>query len=139
MKKQRYIVEIEMPDGDFISAGWLKDLIQTDCDVEDEGGEKITVRVQETSLPSNLDDAAEDCIQGLIPEAELPATTPFALEYVIEMLYKTFKAGAEWMAGQGETVEGYIAGTNKVAAILAIPRKEHNKGDKVVVQIRKKQ
>ena len=58
MKKQRYIVEIEMPDGDFISAGWLKDLIQTDCDVEDEGRKKVTV--QETSLPSNLDEAAED-------------------------------------------------------------------------------
>ena len=51
MKKQRYIVEIEMPDGDFISAEWLKDLIQKDCDVEDEGREKITVQVQETSFP----------------------------------------------------------------------------------------
>ena len=43
MKKQRYIVEIEMPDGDFISAGWLIDLIQTDCNVEDEGRMKVTV------------------------------------------------------------------------------------------------
>lgn len=57
------------------------------------------------SLPSDLDEAAEDCIQGLITEAELPATTPFALEYVIEMLYKTFKAGAEWMAGQGVSMQ----------------------------------
>lgn len=58
MKKQRYIVEIEMSDGDFISAGWLKDLIQTDCDVEDEGRQKVTV--QETSLPSNLDGDLEE-------------------------------------------------------------------------------
>lgn len=57
MKKQRYIVEIEMSDGDFISAGWLKELIQTDCNVEDEGRHKVTV--QETSLPSNLDEATE--------------------------------------------------------------------------------
>lgn len=58
MKKQQYIVEIEMPDGDFISVGWLKDLIQTDCDSEDENRQKVTV--QETSLPSSLDETAEE-------------------------------------------------------------------------------
>ena len=46
--------------------------------------------------------------------------------------------GAEWAFGQGETVEGFIAGTNQTSAVLAIPRGEYVKGDKVIVQIRKK-
>jgi len=50
MKKQRYIVEIEMPEGDFISAGWLKDLIQADCDVEDSGRQKVEVKELENTL-----------------------------------------------------------------------------------------
>jgi len=44
MKKQRFIVEIEMPDGDFISAEWLKDLIQCDCDTEDSDRQKVEVK-----------------------------------------------------------------------------------------------
>jgi hypothetical protein len=97
--------------------------------------------LMQPSLPSNLDEAAEDCIQGLIPEAELPATTLFALEYVIEMLYKTFKAGAEWLAGQGETVEGEVVkdiDNNLRVTTKGFSGKEAKFGDKVVVQIRKK-
>ena len=91
----------------------------------------FVIKNYKPSLPSNIDEAAEDG-WALYEYRESP-----------KGLYSTcyidgFKSGAEWMAGQGETVEGYIAGTNEVAAILAIPRKEHNKGDKVVVQIRKK-
>lgn len=85
---------------------------------------RIIDGIKEPSLPSNLDVAAWK-FSMLNPD------------YQMNRL-ESFKAGAEWMAGQGETVEGYIAGINEVAAILAIPRKEHNKGDKVVVQIRKK-
>ena len=43
MKTQKYIVTIEIPDGDMISPGWIKDLIQADCDVEDEGRQKVSV------------------------------------------------------------------------------------------------
>ena len=43
MKIQKYIVTIEMPDGDMISPGWLKDLIQGDCDAEDENRSKVFV------------------------------------------------------------------------------------------------
>ena len=90
------------------------------------------VRKYQPSLHSNLDEAAED--SWAVYEYRESPRGLYSTCYV-----DGFKAGAEWMAGQGETVEGYIAGTNEVAAILAIPRKEHNKGDKVVVQIRKKQ
>ena len=98
MKKQRYIVEIEMPDGDFISAEWLKDLIQKDCDVEDEGREKITVQVQETSLPSNLDEAAEKYFENILANNE-------DLQDAIE---DASKSGAEWMAVQGVKLHGRI-------------------------------
>ena len=90
------------------------------------------VRKYQPSLHSNLDEAAED--SWAVYEYRESPRGLYSTCYV-----DGFKAGAEWMAGQGETVEGYIAGINEVAAILAIPRKEHNKGDKVVVQIRKKQ
>ena len=114
---EKLIAEIERRlkryDPDYTNAGSeLKELISF-----------ITSLQQERpSLPSNLDEAAENC-------------TYCEHAYARE----SFKEGAEWAARQGETVEGYIAGINEVAAILAIPRKEHNKGDKVVVQIRKKQ
>ena len=41
--------------------------------------------------------------------------------------------------GQVEIVEGFIAGTNQTVAVLAIPRGKYVKGDKVTVQIRKKE
>lgn len=44
MKTQKYIVEIEMPDGDYISAGWLQDLIECDCNVEDKRRHKVSVK-----------------------------------------------------------------------------------------------
>lgn len=100
MKKQRYIVEIEMPNGDFISAGWLKELIQTDCDVEDESRKKVTV--QETSIPSNLDEA----FRSFMNSTEYPP----ANQDEERMALDAFKAGAEWMAGQGVTCEGVIFG-----------------------------
>lgn len=122
MKKQRYIVEIEMPDGDFISAGWLKDLIQTDCDVEDESRKKVTV--QETSISSNLDEAAEKYSQTRNPYGK-----------------KAFKAGAEWMAGQGVTKEVVIGMTTEEISInvsqQTLDKLDLCPGDKVIVQIRK--
>lgn len=43
MKTQKYTVEIEMPDGDYISPGWLQDLIEFDCNMEDGKRCKVTV------------------------------------------------------------------------------------------------
>lgn len=176
MKKQRYIVEIEMPDGDFISAGWLKDIIQTDCDVEDESRKKVTV--QETSIPSNLDEAAGEYSERFQDEKDkLYAFHGFrdgamwrdsqaqrlsndvdgaaedmlddaAYDWVMgnfgnpkESLFdfdcRCFKAGAEWMAGQGYTQEG-IARPDDDEIWVNLKNTDIKDGDKVVVQIRKK-
>ncbi len=45
MRTQKYIVEIEMPDGDYIGAHFIQDAIQDMCDVEDEG--RVWVKVKE--------------------------------------------------------------------------------------------
>jgi len=44
MKKERYIVEIEMPDGDAASSTYIHDVIQSDCDIEDEDRWKVSVK-----------------------------------------------------------------------------------------------
>jgi len=44
MKKERYIVEIEMPEGDAASSMYIHDVIQSDCDIEDEGRWKVSVK-----------------------------------------------------------------------------------------------
>ena len=44
MKKEKYIVEIEMPDGDAASSMYIQDVIQSDCDIEDEGRWKVSVK-----------------------------------------------------------------------------------------------
>ena len=43
MKTERYIVEIEMPDGDGASPLWLRDVLQSDANIEDEGRWKVLV------------------------------------------------------------------------------------------------
>jgi len=50
MKTLKYIVEITMLQGDDISAQWLEDLIQSDCDVEDKGRQKVVVKKIEESV-----------------------------------------------------------------------------------------
>ena len=44
MKKEKYIVEIEMPDGDSASPTWVRDTLQAEADVEDEGRWKVSVK-----------------------------------------------------------------------------------------------
>lgn len=44
MKTEKYIVEIEMPDGDGASSSWVCDTLQSECDIEDEGRWKIAVK-----------------------------------------------------------------------------------------------
>ena len=53
MKKERYIVEIEMPDGDAASSTYIHDVIQSDCDIEDEDRWKVSVK--EYWKPSNME------------------------------------------------------------------------------------
>jgi hypothetical protein len=92
MKIQKYIVTIEMPDGDMISSGWLKDLIQTDCNIEDEGRDKVFVEeLSEPELPSNLDEAAI--------QAHIRLEDGEGLSFL-----NIFKAGAEWQMEQVVTL-----------------------------------
>ena len=145
MKKQRYIVEIEMPDGDFISAGLIKDIIQTDCDVEDEG--RMKVIVQETSLPSNMDEAALEVYPKMSrlsePHGVIPADNKtHYLGDANEENRAAFKSGAKWMADQGSSYEGVIYGDHEVLVggypiefrDFFLPFKNC---DKVIVQIRR--
>ena len=61
MKTEKYIVEIEMPEGDDVSSLWVEDVLQTDADVEDEGRWKVTVKEHwkpNEELLDNLNNAA---------------------------------------------------------------------------------
>ena len=100
MKKQIYIVEIDMPDGDFVSSGWLQDLIQQDLDLEEDKNRQ-TVSVREISLPSDLDEAAEEYVKDYgYTEDDYKRERIIAEEH--------FKAGAKWMAGKYEKIEGEL-------------------------------
>ena len=102
-----------------------------------------TLEVREVDLPSNVDEAAESAS---------------AVEFYVSPQWRKagenlFKAGAEWMAGQGVTIEknvGQIEGIInnhtiyhngfEVSEIDApiLNSKEIGYGDKVIVQVRKK-
>ena len=88
--------------------------------LERELGKKVA------SLPTNLDEAAwKYADDSCFDDPEFTAT----------ML--AFKAGAEWMAGQGYTKEG-IARPDDCEIWVNMTGTDINDGDKVVVQIRKK-
>ena len=54
-------------------------------------------------------------------------------------LSDAFKAGAEWMAGQGETIDGEILTTSDYGwETIRIPKKLYPLGTKVTIQIRRK-
>lgn len=87
----------------------------------------------EAEKPESLDEAAEEFgkRQGV---------------YLAPFGRKFFKAGAEWMAGQGysEVADVWSFGKNGIPAIFVddamyLPGIEFKPGDKVIVQIRKKQ
>lgn len=81
------------------------------------------------SFPSNLDEAAEEYFEqyNYMPKG-----------FVIN----AFKAGAEWMAGQGVTKEAVIGMATKDIELnvsgQVLDKLELGPGDKVIVQIRKK-
>ena len=81
-------------------------------------------------LPSNLDEAAEE--YALDVKAK-----PFG-----NLVKEAFKAGAEWMAEQGETKEAVIGMATEEISInvsqQTLDELDLCPGDKVVVQIRKK-
>lgn len=89
---------------------------------------------------SNLDEAAEKYSENILANNE-------DLQDAIE---DAFKAGAEWMAGQGDTVEGVFKAGDPGYPDVRMGKQysiEHilckpggiEPGDEVIVQIRKKQ
>ena len=84
---------------------------------------------EQPSLPSDLDEAAEEYSRKK------------AVKYYGNTFY-AFKAGAEWMAGQGETHETEIVSRinarGLLPAVTCLVDNSYKEGDKVVVQIRKK-
>lgn len=92
--------------------------------------------LSQPSLPSNLDEAAEDS-WAVYEYRESPKglySTCYVDGYV-----DGFQAGAEWMAGQGETIDGEILTTSDYGwETIRIPKKLYPLGTKVTIQIRKK-
>ena len=87
---------------------------------------------EQPSLPSNLDEAAKEYMRNYIPFDQCDSRD----------IIRTFKAGAEWMAGQGVTKEAVIGMATEEISIN-VSQETLNEldlcpGDKVVVQIRKK-
>ena len=87
------------------------------------------------SLPSNLDEAEFNYVKSL---ENAPADQGEEL-----MICEAFKAGAEWMAGQGYTVDGMVICDKELTRgykdiAMSIPD-ELKVDDKVTIQIRKRQ
>lgn len=93
----------------------------------------LAVGNNKPSLPSNLDEAAENS-WAVYEYRESPRG-----------LYSTcyldgFKAGAEWMAGQGHTVEGTFHHSCGYPSVIELKTYIRDyEGADVIVQIRKKQ
>lgn len=91
----------------------------------------IETLMQQLSLPSNLDEAADAIVDGW-------------LENNREGWYKDLViAGAEWMAGQGESITADVVEFNGGKMLsydgeFAKLVQKRSFGDKVIVQIRKK-
>jgi len=103
--------------------------------------------LQQPSIPSNVDEAAEEYGRKEYSHAihfwdeGLSKNKP---EVMKEDFVNSFKAGAEWMAGQGVTVDGVITKVGykldvETTEYILPEESEFERGDKVIVQIRKKQ
>ena len=92
---------------------------------------KIAIEVlSQLSLPSDLDDAAEAHRRKVY----------WGDSEMCQFVREVFKSGAEWVAGQGETIDGEIITTSDYGwETIRIPKKLYPLGTKVTVQIRKKQ
>ena len=93
-------------------------------------------------LPSNLDEAAEGYVQTLCDRADDNLRIDTTLQ-------SAFKAGAEWMARQGETKRGVATQDHFIQfaddtyidldpTMKLIPAFKLKDAEKIVVQIRKK-
>ena len=92
--------------------------------------------IEQPSLPSNLDEAAEEYADSMGLKGFDKVRT-----------ISDFKAGAEWMAGQGIYADAEVCKLAEHAWVTPIDEKQLRRdlydnfvaGDEVIVQIRKKQ
>ena len=125
--RQRFIVEIEMPEWNQIPSQWIEDHIKEICDIEESKGQKISVR--EITVRDDVDEAAKEYVKNH-DKNSISKT----------LCAEDFKAGAEWAFGQGvsfDTTVGWFDGKT----IMDWPEDitdSFELGDKVIVQIRKK-
>ena len=94
-----------------------------------------TYNLSQPSLTSNLDDAAEKTSQSAYSE---PTADGFAKRSFFK---RGFKAGAEWMAGQGQTFGAHVDNGCAIASGVELPVvlwDTYEDGDVLKVQIRKK-
>lgn len=83
-----------------------------------------------TEFHSNLDEAAEEFYKEI-------EHYPLSLPLYNKHIRNAFKAGAEWMAGQGYTKEG-VARPDDCEIWINFTDTDIKDGDEVIVQIRKK-
>lgn len=84
-----------------------------------------------SSLPSDIDDVAKEYFLKTYGIDNIA---------ISEDIKRAVKFGIEWMAGQGETIDGEVVATSTNDwESIRINKKLHSVGDRVVVQIRKKQ
>ena len=109
----------------------IEDLTIQECDAMHIAVEALLKEITKQELPDDVDKAAEEFCRPRFDDGT---------EHTMEIVTWAFRAGAEWMAKQGETVEGEIVCAvaypheNKVIARVY---GDYRFGDKVIVQIRK--
>ena len=138
MKTQKYIVTIEMPDGDYIGASILQDDIQGFCDVEEEGRDKVSV--EEVSTSEDLEakaaqyesyfDVGEQHGYLCVNKGEMAEAFIAGAEWQKEQMLKDAVEGEviEDLHGQryvkSEAVDGTKFKFGDKVKILIIPEKE---------------
>lgn len=98
------------------------------------------------SLPSNMATAAIHAAQNDMCDRQIMEDSDEHRILYSRVFRRGFKAGAEWMAGQGVTVDAKVCKLIDRAWVTILDEKQFqnvlydkfNLGDKVVVQIRKK-
>jgi len=95
------------------------------------------VALSQPSLPSNIDEAAEE--YGI----DIRLGYPRVMDETDRYIYNAFKAGAEWMARQGQTFaahfdDGYGCAVASGVKLSFVLWNTYEDGDVLKVQIRKK-
>lgn len=96
----------------------------------------IDTIVSKPSLPSNLDEAAEEIASDIAP------THPdIGWDVCFEKIKEGIKAGSEWMAGQGVSMLGRVGiyGVDVESITKELREAGFNLGEEIILQIRKKQ